>query len=62
MRTHGFPSFPDPESNGGGFEDGEIQAQGIDVNSAQYQSAYNTSGQPALKAARMSPTDALWSL
>lgn len=41
MRSHGYPSFPDPEPDGSGFNDGNIQAQGIDMNSVQYQSANN---------------------
>ena len=45
MRSHGYPSFPVPLPGGSGFNDGTIQAQGIDMNAAPYQAANNTCDQ-----------------
>jgi hypothetical protein len=38
MRTHGITKFPDP-SRGDGFNLGEMQGLGIDINSPQFKSA-----------------------
>ena len=55
MRSHGEPSFPDPDAQGQIKE--QIRASGIDVNSSQYQTAAGAC-QPLLPSGATGTTQA----